>query len=114
MLHHPIYRRPPDAERVAIADGSGDFLPGVPLGCCLAISTRWMDEPRRPPFERHQACIRNAVALTADHLAASPDGLVSRSCKPCPDEASDYVTTDPIDAYNRFLGGAVRAAGKQF
>jgi hypothetical protein len=94
--------------------GARGFLPGVPLGCCLGISPRWTDEPRRPPFERHPTCIRDAIALAANRIAASPDGLVPRSCKPCPDEASNYVTTDPMDEYKRFFGNAVRAAGKQF
>jgi hypothetical protein len=71
-----------------------------------------MDEPRWPPFERQPARVRDAIALESDRLAASPDGLVPYSCEPSTDEASDYVTADPIDAYERFLGGAVRAAGK--
>jgi hypothetical protein len=90
---------------------AGPFDSPLGLGCS-GISTRWTNEPRRPPFERHPARIRDAVALDSRRRAARPNGFVSRSCKPCADEASDCVTTDRMDEYKRFLRGAVRAAGK--
>jgi hypothetical protein len=73
-----------------------------------------MDELSRPAFERHPTCIRDPVALAADRLTASPDGLVPRSGEPCPDEARDCVAIDPVDEYKRFLGSAVRTVGEQF
>jgi hypothetical protein len=95
-----------------LTDDAVRFLPGVPLGR-LGISTRWTDEPSRPPFERHPARVRDAVALDSDRLAARPDRLVPRSYEPGADEAGDCVRTDPIDKYKRFLGGTVRIAGEQ-
>jgi hypothetical protein len=87
----------------------------MPLGCCcLGLSTRWTNEPGWRPFERHPACVRDTVALDANRLTASPDGLVSHSCEPRRDEAGDYVTTDLIDEYKHFIGGAVRIVGEQF
>jgi hypothetical protein len=84
---------------------------GIPLGCCLGLSMRWTDEPRRPPFERHPARGRDAVAHAAHRLT---DDLAPRSGKPCPDEASDCVAIDPVDDYKHFLGSAVRTVGEQF
>src|SRR5207245_8239715 len=56
----------------------------APLG--WGISARWTDQPSRPPFERHPARVRDAVALDSDRFAATPDGLLPRSCEPGADE----------------------------
>src|SRR5712671_6385334 len=91
----------------------------VPEGCLSGRtsgsvrSTRWTNELSRPPFERHPARVRDAVAIDSDRLAGCPDRLVPRSCEPGADEAGDRVRTDPIDKYQRFLGGTVRTAGEQ-
>jgi hypothetical protein len=79
----------------------------------LGTSTRWTDEPGRPSFERHPARVRDAVALAASRLAASPDGLIPRSGETCADEAGDCVTTDPMDDHEQFTSGAVRTVGEQ-
>ena len=84
----------------------------MPLGC-LGISAWWTDEPSRPPFERHPARVRDAVALDSDRFAATPDGLLPRSCEPSADEAGNCVRTDPIDEHKRLLGDAIRTAGEQ-
>jgi hypothetical protein len=103
----------PSLSNATLTDGAAGFLPGVALGC-LGILARWTDELSRPALERHPTCIRDPVALAADRLTASRHVLAPRSGKPCSNEAGDYVTTDSIDANKRLLGGAVRAAGKQF
>jgi hypothetical protein len=72
-----------------------------------------MSRAGHPSSARHPARARDAVALDFDHLAARPDGLVSRSCEPGADKAGNCVRTDPIDEYKRLLGGAVRTGGEQ-
>jgi hypothetical protein len=80
---------------------------------CSDISTRWTNEPRRPTFERHPARIRDAVAINSHRQAGRADNFVSRSCKTCADEASDCVTTDCMDEYERFLCGTDRVNSKR-
>jgi hypothetical protein len=82
--------------------------------CVPDISARWTDDPSRPPFERHPTRVRDPVALDSDRLAVTPNGLVPRSCETGADETGDCVTTDPMDEYKQFPGGAVRTLGEQF
>ena len=103
------------SRKVSTFNRAKGFLPVVPSGLgCLGTSTRWTDESGRPSFERHPARVRDAVALDSDHFAASPGGLLPRSCEPSADEAGNCVRTDPIDEHKRLLSGAVRTAGEQF
>src|SRR5262249_28601845 len=94
--------------RRTLTDGAGGFLLDVPFGCCcLGILARRLDEPRRPPFECQPSCIRNAVTPSPAARAAALGGLAPRSRKTGADEAGDRVTTDPMEEYKRFLGGAL-------
>jgi hypothetical protein len=107
----PMGKYQPQGKYVQSCQG---LLAGRAVGLgCLGTSTRWTDEPDRPSFERHPARVRDAVALAASRLAASPDGLIPRSGETCADEAGDCVTTDPMDDHEQFTSGAVRTVGEQ-
>jgi hypothetical protein len=94
------------SRKVSTFNRGKGFLPVAPSGLgCLGTSTRWTDEPRRPPFERHPAGVRDTVPLDSDHLAARHDGLVPRSCEPGADEAGPADRPTEDDVARAHLGG---------